>query len=126
MNFLKLKFNRNTKNEAGGLTMVETLVAISILTIAVIGPLGIIAQALHTSYYSRDQITAYYLAQEAIENVRNLRDNRGLEITNLYNISNQDDTIFYSWLEKVVSTSSSPGLPRMTNAGAGVSVTRYS
>ena len=64
--------------------MVETLVAISILTIAVIGPLGIIAQALHTSYYTRDQMTAYYLAQEAIEYVKNLRDQQGIKITKQY------------------------------------------
>ena len=106
MNFPKLKFNRNTKTS--GLTMVETLVAISILTIAVIGPLGIIAQALHTSYYTRDQMTAYYLAQEPLEYVRNLRDNRGLAITASYN-ANQDDTIIYPWLQGIASTSPTTG-----------------
>jgi len=80
MSFLKLQFNKKTNNKTG-LTLVETLVAVSILTIAVIGPLGIIAQALHTSYYTRDQMTAHYLAQEAIEYVRNLRDNKSIEIT---------------------------------------------
>ncbi len=83
MKFLKFKFNKKMDFKKG-LTMVETLVAISILTIAVIGPLGIIAQALHTSYYTRDQMTAYYLAQEAVEHVRNLRDNQGLAITKAY------------------------------------------
>ena len=84
MSFLKFKFNKVGKNKKSGLTMVETLVAISILTIAVIGPLGIIAQALHTSYYTRDQMTAYYLAQEAIEYVRNLRDQQSIAITKQY------------------------------------------
>jgi hypothetical protein len=84
MSFLKFKFNKDGKNKASGLTMVETLVAISILTIAVIGPLGIIAQALHTSYYTRDQMTAYYLAQEAIEYIRNLRDEQSIKITKEY------------------------------------------
>lgn len=84
MFFLKFKFNKGGKNKSSGLTMVETLVAISILTIAVIGPLGIIAQALHTSYYTRDQMTAYYLAQEAVEYVRNLRDTKSIYITKQY------------------------------------------
>jgi prepilin-type N-terminal cleavage/methylation domain-containing protein len=60
-------------------TLVETLVAISILTIALTGPLAIIAQALRSSYFSRDQITAYYLAQEAVEYIRNQRDFNGLQ-----------------------------------------------
>lgn len=60
-------------------TLVETLVAISILTIALTGPLAIIAQALRSSYFARDQITAYYLAQEAVEYIRNQRDYNGLQ-----------------------------------------------
>ncbi|MEI6042004.1 MAG: hypothetical protein WCQ00_00330 [bacterium] len=80
----KIKLNIGKVRSNAGLTMVETLVAISILTIAVIGPLGIIAQALHSSYYTRDQMTAYYLAQEAIEYVRNLRDVQSIGITGFY------------------------------------------
>lgn len=63
-------------------TLVETLVAISILTIALTGPLAIIAQALRSSYFARDQITAYYLAQEAVEYIRNQRDFNGLQGVN--------------------------------------------
>lgn len=95
----KLKILIDAKNR--GLTMVETLVAISILTIAVIGPLGIIAQALHTSYYARDQMTAYYLAQEAVEYVRNLRDKQGINITNQY-LDNTISTPPPTWIQGVV------------------------
>ncbi|MBU3668980.1 MAG: prepilin-type N-terminal cleavage/methylation domain-containing protein [Candidatus Taylorbacteria bacterium] len=66
-----------TKKKA--FTLIETLVAISILTIALTGPLAVIAQALRSSYFARDQITAYYLAQEAIEYIRNRRDINGLK-----------------------------------------------
>ena len=62
----------------GGFTILETLVAISILILAITAPLAIIAQALRSSYYARDQVTAYYLAQEAVEFLRNKRDNAGL------------------------------------------------
>lgn len=71
--------NKHNKIKQKAFTIIETLVAISILTIALTGPLAIIAQALRSSYYARDQITAYYLAQEAIEYVRNMRDNNGLK-----------------------------------------------
>lgn len=62
-----------------GFTILETLVAISILVLALTAPLAIVAQALRSSYYARDQVTAYYLAQEAIEFLRNKRDNAGLQ-----------------------------------------------
>lgn len=55
-------------------TLIETLVAISVLLVSLAGPLSIAAQALNSAYYARDQVTAYYLAQEAIEYVRAVRD----------------------------------------------------
>ncbi|MDD4989024.1 MAG: prepilin-type N-terminal cleavage/methylation domain-containing protein [Candidatus Pacebacteria bacterium] len=65
-----------------GFTLIETLVAISILMIAVIIPLSIVAGALQSSYYARDQITAAYLAQDAIEYIRSLRDGNAISISN--------------------------------------------
>lgn len=55
-------------------TLIETFVAISILMITLVGPLTLAAQSLKTAYYARDEITAYYLAQEGIELVRGIRD----------------------------------------------------
>ncbi len=72
-----MKFPLPAKNK--GFTLLETLVAISILIVAITAPLAIIAQALRSSYYARDQVTAYYLAQEAVEFLRNKRDNTGLQ-----------------------------------------------
>lgn len=69
--------NKFIKNK--GFTIVETMVAISILAIALTGPLSIVAQSLRSSYFARDQITAHYLAQEAIEYIRNRRDQNGLQ-----------------------------------------------
>ncbi|MDQ5912569.1 MAG: hypothetical protein QG568_784 [Patescibacteria group bacterium] len=65
------------QSRMAGFTILETLVAIAILIVAITGPLAIVAQALRASYFSRDQITAYYLAQEAIEYIRNTRDTLG-------------------------------------------------
>ena len=58
-----------------GFTLVETLIAIAILLLAILGPLLISSGALHSAYYASDQVTAFYLAQEGIEYVRMLRDN---------------------------------------------------
>lgn len=57
-----------------GFTFIETLVAISVLLVSLAGPLSIAAQALSSAHYARDQVVAFYLAQEAIEYVRAVRD----------------------------------------------------
>ncbi|HEV3244890.1 MAG TPA: prepilin-type N-terminal cleavage/methylation domain-containing protein [Candidatus Paceibacterota bacterium] len=57
-----------------GFTLIETMVAISLLMLALIPPMSLAAQALTTAYYARNQVTAYYLAQEGIEIVRAVRD----------------------------------------------------
>lgn len=50
------------------------MVAISILSLAITGPLVIAQKGIASAIYSRDQITASYLAQEAVEYIRNTRD----------------------------------------------------
>lgn len=62
------------KQTRPGFTLIETFVAITVLLIALVGPLSIAAQSLRIAYYARDQVTAFYLAQEGIEYARAIRD----------------------------------------------------
>ena len=55
-------------------TLLETLVAVAVLLMALLGPFSIAQQSLRSAYYARDQVTAFYLAQEGIEFVRAIRD----------------------------------------------------
>lgn len=50
-----------------GFTLIETFVAISILLIAVMGPLQMFSKAIADGLYAKNQTIAYYLAQEGIE-----------------------------------------------------------
>ena len=57
-----------------GFTLIETLVAIAILTLSVAGPLLIASRALISAQIAQEQLTASYLAQEGVEYVRLMRD----------------------------------------------------
>jgi len=61
-----------------GFTLIETLVAVMILATAIAGPLSIASRALNTSIVAKDQITAFFLAQDAVEYVRFVRDTNTL------------------------------------------------
>lgn len=56
-----------TTSAQRGFTLVETLVAITILMIAIVIPFNGVHQAITVSYVSRDQLIASALAQEAVE-----------------------------------------------------------
>ena len=67
--------NKNTRPKLiSGFTLVETLVAISILTVAMVGTLTAIQSGLKDTTIAKDQIIAFYLAQEGMEFVRNIID----------------------------------------------------
>lgn len=72
-----MNINQTQKNSKG-FTIIETLVAISILLVATTGPLTFAQSSLRASFLARDQIGAFYLAQDAIETIKNIRDNAGL------------------------------------------------
>lgn len=69
------KERRETRNESDkGFTLVETMVAIAVVAIALVGPFVAVQNALRASYTSRDQLIASQLAQEGMEYVRSVRD----------------------------------------------------
>lgn len=73
--FRQLNFGKKWR---AGFSLVETLVAIFILSVSVVAPLSLAQKGLNSSIYARDQVTAFNLSQEAIEYVRNVRDSNGL------------------------------------------------
>ncbi|HEV7449572.1 MAG TPA: type II secretion system protein [Candidatus Paceibacterota bacterium] len=75
------------KTASQGFTLIETLVAILLLVSAIAGPLTIAAKGLSAAVIARDQMVAFYLAQDAVEYVRFVRDSNKLSgaswLTNL-------------------------------------------
>lgn len=61
-------------DKKSGFTLVETLVAITILLLAVAAPLSLATKSLNSAALAKQQITASFLAQEAMEYIRSVRD----------------------------------------------------
>lgn len=60
-------------------SLVEVLVAVTILLLAIAGPMTIASKGLQSSFYARDQLTASMLAQEGVEAVLSLRNQAFLD-----------------------------------------------
>ncbi len=66
--------NMNNHHSQSGFTLIETLIAIFILTMTIGGLLTLAANGYFSVRYARNQITANNLLQESLEYVRNNRD----------------------------------------------------
>lgn len=84
-------------------TLVETLIAIAVLTVAIAIPYESAERALIASYTARDQLTAASLAQEGLEFVRSVRDSN--YISNYNNING----IPVSWIAELDGTNGGTG-----------------
>jgi prepilin-type N-terminal cleavage/methylation domain-containing protein len=62
-----------------GFSLVETLVAITILLIVIIGPMTISSSAARSTSFASEQVTAFFLAQEGAELVEKARNELLLE-----------------------------------------------
>lgn len=71
-----LKSNKNK-----GFTIIEALVAIAVLMMALGGPLVLAVSSMGDARASKNKVTAFYLAEEALEYVRNVRDSNFLKRT---------------------------------------------
>jgi prepilin-type N-terminal cleavage/methylation domain-containing protein len=88
----------HTKEYQRGFTLVETLVAITILLVVIVGPMTIAQKGMQSAYYAGDQTTAIYLAQEAIEYIQQLRDNVALNEFQQYKAgTNNGADATWSW-----------------------------
>lgn len=57
-----------------GFTLLETIIAVGVLAIGIVGSLTLVSKSVQTVKMSQNRLVASYLAQEGIELVRNIRD----------------------------------------------------
>lgn len=65
---IKNKYNKK------GFTLIETLVAIAIFTVSIVGLMVVLSNSIADTSYAKKKLAAEYLAQEGIEYIRNMRD----------------------------------------------------
>lgn len=78
LNLVKNDFNISNGVKKNSFTLLEVIIAITILTMAVGGSFILIQQTLIASSLNQSKLVAYYLTQEGIEIVRNIRDSNWL------------------------------------------------
>ncbi len=99
--------DRHTHKLQKGYSLVEVLVAISILLVVLVSPLTIIVKSLQGAYYAREQTTALFLAQEGIEAVVAARNNGIIKAVHAGNLA-----ISWDW----VLDSENPGISNCFDA----------
>src|SRR3990167_1380026 len=70
---------RKQHNAPRGTTMIEVIVALSVVTLGIIGAFNLSLESHSTVGFSKEEIIAANLAREAIDIVRNMRDNNWLQ-----------------------------------------------
>lgn len=63
----------HNKNQVG-FSLVEMLVAVSILLLVIVGPMTITTRTAKSTTFATEQVTAFFLAQEGLELAQKLRD----------------------------------------------------
>ncbi len=64
----------NSYKKTAGFTLLEAIIAIAILLVAIVGPMNISQKSLRTSLISKDEMAATFLAEDAIEAIRVIKD----------------------------------------------------
>ena len=76
------KLSKSISVKSHGFTLVETLIAISILSLSIAATFTAVQNGIKSSTVAKDQVTAFYLAQEGMEFIKNIRDENALHTLN--------------------------------------------
>ncbi len=61
-----------------GFTLLETLAAIAVFSFGILGPMALVSYSIHSASAAKDQTLVFYLAGEAMEYIRDVRDSNSL------------------------------------------------
>lgn len=102
--------------EHSGFSLIEVMVSISLLLIALVGPMTFFARSSQSTEIANDRAIATFLAQEGAELIQKLRDDRSLQ--DFFDVNNDG---WNDFLADVADCVASPCGVSITDAG-GVTV----
>ncbi len=73
------RFLLKSKNQRKGFTLIEIMIAITVVEIGIVGIYSAIWRSTASLYDVSSRFTAFYLAREGLELVRNIRDTNWLQ-----------------------------------------------
>ncbi|MEQ1499795.1 MAG: type II secretion system protein [Parcubacteria group bacterium] len=91
--------NNRKKTKESGFTLVETLVAVGILSLSILSTFTTVQSGLQNSTTAKDQVTAFYFIQDSMEYIKNKRDENAL---------NAVSGISTAWLSGLAADPSDP------------------
>lgn len=94
-----MKHIKNYKKNSG-FTLVETLVALAIVMVGLAAAFSVAQIGVTSSTFAKDRITAFFLAQEALEAIKNRRD---------HNLLSNSAGVPTNWLEGLTTESGGSG-----------------
>lgn len=103
-----------------GYSLVEVLVAITILLLSIAGPMTIANKGLKSSAFARDQLTAFMLAQEGIEVVVAVRNEN---VISEINSGSPDMTALWSWFDSPSGSFADCIVTNLTQRGCNINFT---
>ena len=68
-------FQNFSSKKNSGFTILETMIALAVITAAVVGPVSLITRGIASSSFSKNKLIANHLAAEGIELIRVIREN---------------------------------------------------
>lgn len=89
-----------------GFTLIETLVALTVLLTAIVGPMALAQRSLSTSVHTKDQVAAFFLAQDAVEFIKSVRDTDRAEGTTHFNMFSVCNNASGCYLDTTLSSAS--------------------
>lgn len=95
----------HTPVQNSGFSLVETVVAIAVLLLALVGPLTIAAKGIQAGEYAKEQTVALYLAQEGVEAFVAARDTAEIS-----HVENPGSSYSWSWIPGVCTAASGCGI----------------
>lgn len=105
-------------HQQSGFSLVETLVAISLLLIIIIGPMAISAKTAKSTSFASEQVQAFFLAQEGLEMAQKARDDLKLR---MFLSTSSDDHLSDPWASFINTNASGLYDECFLSTGCGLS-----